>query len=128
MSFCTAINCMDGRIQLPVNTYLRDRLGVDYVDTVTEPGPVQFLANAPECDVTRSILRRVNVSIDKHGSTYVAIIAHADCAGNPAPKEQQIIQLSVAVDFLAKRYPNVRTLGLWVNEQLSVSETAAKHT
>ncbi len=39
MSFCTAINCMDGRTQLPVIEFLKNKLSVEYVDTVTEPGP-----------------------------------------------------------------------------------------
>jgi len=41
MSFCTAINCMDGRTQLPVNEFMRRKLGVAYVDTITEAGSVR---------------------------------------------------------------------------------------
>ena len=44
MIFCTAINCMDGRVQAPVNAYLRTRFNADYVDAVTEPGPALVLA------------------------------------------------------------------------------------
>ena len=44
MSFCTVVNCMDGRVQLPVIRYLQDRIEVLYVDSVTEPGPVRSLA------------------------------------------------------------------------------------
>lgn len=36
--FATAINCIDGRAQMPVNEWVRKNLGADYVDTVTEPG------------------------------------------------------------------------------------------
>ena len=39
MSFCTAINCMDGRVQLPVIRFLQERFKVDYVDVISEPGP-----------------------------------------------------------------------------------------
>jgi len=39
MSFYTAINCMDGRVQLPVITYLQKRFGVEHVDSITAAGP-----------------------------------------------------------------------------------------
>ncbi len=122
MSFCTAINCMDGRTQLPVNTYLREKLGVDYVDTVTEPGPVRILGEKPNSALTESILNRVDISKKKHDSQCVALVAHIDCAGNPAPEDKQREQLAAAVDLLKNRYPDVPILGLWVNEQWSVSE------
>ena len=48
MSFCTAINCMDGRTQLPVIEFLKDKFGVEFVDTITEPGPVRILADQPD--------------------------------------------------------------------------------
>lgn len=44
MSFCTAVNCIDGRVQLPVIRYLQERYGVLYVDVVSESGPVHSLA------------------------------------------------------------------------------------
>lgn len=44
MSFCTAINCMDGRVQLPVINFLMRRFSVEYVDSVTDAGPVKILA------------------------------------------------------------------------------------
>jgi len=128
MSFCTAINCMDGRTQLPVNTYLREKLAVDYVDTVTEPGPVRIVGEEPESAVTRSILNRVDISTQKHGSTCVAVVAHVDCAGNPAGKDKQMKQLKAAVSLLKNHYPGVTILGLWVNEQWSVSEPIGTDT
>ena len=120
--FCTAINCMDGRTQLPVNTYLREKLGVEFVDTVTEPGPVRILAEEPESELTQSILNRVDISTGKHGSGCIAMVAHVDCAGNPVSDETQMGQLDVAVSFLKSRYPNVQVLGLWVGDSWTVSE------
>ena len=123
MSFCTAINCMDGRTQLPVNTYMKEKLGVDYVDTVTEPGPVRILAEEPDSQLAQSILNRVDISTGKHGSQCIAIVAHVDCAGNPASEDKQAKQLEAAVRFVASRYPGVAVLGLWVNDRWAVSET-----
>lgn len=37
--FATTINCMNGRVQIPVIDYMKSKYGVDYVDMVTEPGP-----------------------------------------------------------------------------------------
>ncbi|MCK4916316.1 MAG: hypothetical protein KAS89_09095, partial [Candidatus Eisenbacteria sp.] len=80
MSFCTVVNCMDGRVQLPVIRYLQNRFKVLYVDSVTEAGPVRSLAKPADETVSQSILRRVAVS-RKHGSKVVAVVAHDDCAG-----------------------------------------------
>ena len=55
-SFCTAVNCIDGRgVQLPVNQYLTRRFDVEFVDIVSDTGPVGVLAHDPEClDFRRS--------------------------------------------------------------------------
>ena len=94
--FAAAINCMDGRTQLPVIEWMKRQYGVDYVDTITEPGPVRILAEATDAPALESIRRRLSISATRHGSTRVAIVAHADCAGNPVGKETQLNQLHAA--------------------------------
>jgi hypothetical protein len=37
----------DGRVQEPVITWMKDAYGVQYVDDVTEPGPICMLAATP---------------------------------------------------------------------------------
>ena len=71
------MNCIDGRVQLPVIRYLHERFGVLYVDLVTELGPVRALAGPADAETKRSILRRVAMSIDAHGSGLIAVVAHA---------------------------------------------------
>jgi len=122
MSFCTAINCMDGRTQLPVNEFLRRKLSTQYVDTITEAGPVRILAEEPDSALAASILSRVDISVKKHGSQCVAIVAHHHCASNPAPEDRQKEQLDTTTRFVAARYPGVRILGLWVDSAWSVEE------
>lgn len=122
MSFCTVINCMDGRVQLPVFTYLQKRFDASYVDTVTEAGPVRLLATSPETNAARSMHRRLQVSIDSHGSRQIAVVAHADCAGNPGSEAEQARQLRNAVEILEARYPGCEVIGLWVDEQFAVRE------
>jgi len=116
--FGTAINCMDGRVQLPVIEYLIKTYNLEYIDSITEPGPVKILAeNGAEVD---SIKRRVNISVEAHGSKIIAVIAHYDCAGNPVPKETQIEQLKFALKTVGTWNYNVPCIGLWVDENWQV--------
>ncbi len=124
MSFCTAINCMDGRVQLPVIRFLQKRFDVDYVDAITEPGPNLILAEQTDPQAVESILRRVGISVNKHGSVGIAVVGHYDCAGNPADKDEQLAQTRTAVAFLGKHYPAVEIIGLWVDEDWNVSESS----
>ena len=61
----------------------------------------------------------------KHGSQFVAVVAHWDCTGNPVPEDRQKEHLDLAVRSVAARYPNVRVLGLWVDSRGSVEEFCA---
>jgi hypothetical protein len=125
MSFCTAINCMDGRVQLPVFTYLQKRFAVRYVDMITEAGPVQYLSARPDSNAARSTFRRVDVSVEKHGSTRIAVVAHHDCGGNPVAEAEQRRQLVAAVEALAGRYPRCEVIALWVGTDWGVEELPA---
>jgi hypothetical protein len=125
MDFCTAINCMDGRTQLPVNAYLRELLDAPYVDTITEPGPVRILAEEPDSETTRSILHRLDISVHKHGSRCIGIVAHHDCTGNPAPEARQREQLDLAVRFIAAQHPGAQVLGLWVDAAWTVTQVCS---
>ena len=104
MSFCTVINCMDGRTQEPANKYLKDKYQVKFVDVITEPGPNGILAIKDNKELVSSILSRVDISVNKHGSTRIAIVGHHDCAGNPVPKEQHNKEtLKLLEDIVEKR-------------------------
>jgi carbonic anhydrase len=122
MTFCTAINCMDGRVQLPVITYLQKRFDAIYVDVITEPGPNRILADQTDSTLTASILNRVSISVNKHGSTNIAVVGHYDCAGNPTPEEEQLVQTRKAVALLRKEHPGCTVIGLWVDRDWEVSE------
>ena len=62
MRFCSAINCMDGRVQLPVIRYLQNRFNVDYVDSITEAGPNLILSEAKNTSSTQAIFERLKIS------------------------------------------------------------------
>lgn len=122
MKFCTAINCMDGRVQFPVIKYLRKRFNVAYVDMITEPGPNRILSSMAEPDVVKSIFNRIHISIEKHNSLGIAVVGHYDCAGNPAPKELQDTHTRKAMEVIRQKFSNVEIIGLWVDENWQINE------
>ena len=126
MSFATAINCMDGRVQLPAIHYLKDRFGVNFIDTITEPGPNRILAEQKDKPRLSSILDRLKISIEKHGSRQVAVIGHHDCAGNPASKDEQITHIQKAAAFIRSRYPHAEVIGVWIDENQQIEEIGVR--
>jgi len=120
--FATAINCMDGRVQVPANEWIKKKFRVDYVDTITEPGPNKILAENKDSAAVDSIKRRVAISVNKHGSKYIAVLGHHDCAGNPVDKESQLVHIKSAVKAVNSWGFPVETIGLWVDENWQVSE------
>jgi len=122
MSFCTVINCMDGRVQLPVIKYLQKRFKVEYVDSITEAGPNLILSEQNNPVLVKSVLERLKISIENHNSVGVAIVGHHDCAGNPAPQSDQIIHIQKAIQFLRQQYENIEIIGLWIDKNWEVHE------
>ena len=122
MRFCTVVNCMDGRTQLPVIEYLQARFGAAYVDTITEPGPDLILAAAPDSPAAMSICHRIEISLNGHGSGVIAVVGHHDCAGNPVGRDEHFEHVRSAVTLLAGKYPRAEVIGLWVDETWAVSE------
>jgi len=122
MKFCTAINCMDGRVQLPVIRHLQAKFGADYVDCITDAGPNRVLAECADAGAVDALLARVHISVEKHRSVGIAVAGHHDCAGNPAPKDAQLRHIEAAVRFMQKRYPDLPVVGLWVDEAWRVDE------
>ncbi|MCR4424061.1 MAG: hypothetical protein NUW10_05890 [candidate division WOR-3 bacterium] len=111
---------MDGRVQLPVIDFLKKKFGLDYVDAVTEPGPNKIVAENRDYATIESIKRRVAISVEKHGAKIVALVAHFDCAGNPADKTVQLDQLNQAEEVVKSWGFNTRIVKLWVDEKWQV--------
>lgn len=124
MEFFSLINCMDGRVQLPVIRYLQDRYQVKFVDVITEAGPNLILAEQRDTTRLDSIFSRISISIENHGSEGIAVAGHHDCAGNPAPEAMQISHIRQAVGFLRQHYPEMEMIGLWVDDNWKVNEVA----
>ena len=120
--FCTAINCIDGRVQIPVIKYLQKRFGVEYVDSVTEAAPNLILAGDNNNHLVKSILDRVEISIDAHDSEGIAIIGHYDCAGNSALSDKQIKHIQKAAQLLSDQFKHKNIIGFWIDENWQVHE------
>ncbi len=128
LSFCTVVNCMDGRVQLSVIAYLKKRFGAEYVDSITEPGPNRILAEQQDENLVASILNRLEISVNKHQSVGIAVTGHYDCAGNPTSEAIQKRQIKDAVRFLGQTYPDIEIIGLWIDEHWQVNEIDSSTT
>ena len=120
-TFATAVNCIDGRVQEPVARWMRKRLGVDFVDAVTEAGPDGLFSHGRTADV-ESIRRRVTMSLTKHHSMAVAVVGHHDCAANPVAADTHRDQIRQAVNIVRFWMLPVAFFGLWVDERWAVEE------
>lgn len=114
-TFATVLTCMDGRVQQPVSDWIKEHFGVDYVDTITEPGADVLLTESLiwQNDKIRS---RVLVSVEKHGSKAMAIVGHHDCAGNPVSMEKHKAMIKRSVAEVTSWGLPIRVVGLWVGE------------
>jgi carbonic anhydrase len=121
-TFATAINCIDGRAQVQVTEYLRKKLGVAFVDMITDTGPDGILAQMTDYETIKAIRKRVNVSVRQHGSRHVAVIGHHDCRGNPVDAETHHSHIRSAVQSIRIWYPDIDVFGLWINESWGVEE------
>lgn len=108
---------MDGRVQLPVLTWIKSNYPVDFVDVITEAGIDGVLAKQ---DDIGEILRSIAVSVNVNKSTCLFVIGHHDCRGNPVPVETHHTQIKEAVRRLKRYWPQQDVSGLWVNQTWNV--------
>ena len=114
--FGTAINCMDGRVQLPVINWMREKYRLDFVDMITEPGPDKMLAEGTY-NQAESIKAKVLVSVEKHGSQIIVIAGHDDCAGNPVTPEEHKAHLLKALEKIcACNLPVEKVIAVWLDK------------
>jgi len=115
--FGTAINCIDGRIQLPINQWLKTNYNIDNVDTITEHGIVKLFTNNNE---SAKIHSKVLHSINESDSQIILVSAHHACEGNQVSKDEQIRQIKNAISKIKSWELPVPVIGTWINEQFQV--------
>jgi len=87
---------------------------------ITEAGPNKILAESSDNSILDSIKRRVDISVNKHGSKLITIVGHYDCAGNPVEKETQLKQTLSAIKTVKSWNFEANIIGLWVDENWKV--------
>jgi len=87
--FGTALNCIDGRTQIPIIKWFKENSNVDYVDLITEPGVDKVLSQGNWAEIDR-VKDKVIISINAHNSNIVAVVGHYDCAANPVSNYSSI--------------------------------------
>ena len=122
MNFCTSIHCIDGRIQEPIVKYLKENYSISYIDTITELGPCKILADNEDKISVDSIIGKIEISINKHGSKLIVISGHHDCVGNPCNEEIQRKQIKKAIKYLENNYPEIAIIGLWIDNKWKIKD------
>ena len=113
--FGTALNCIDGRTQLPVIKWLRRNFDVEYVDLITEPGMDKVLSQGLQAETER-LRERVLISITAHNSNVVAIVGHYDCAANPVSDCEHFQDILESTYTVKSWNLPVTVVGLWVDK------------
>jgi carbonic anhydrase len=119
--FAAVITCMDGRIQTRTIDQLITRFGARHIDNITTTGAVKHL-DGTVTPTGEGLLESLAVSVAAHGTTQVAIVAHAGCAGNPVPDGEQMAQLRKAVVAVGGRFPDLEVIGLFLDPNLGFEE------
>lgn len=117
------LNCMDGRVQIPVIHWIQQTYDADYVDMITAPGMDGILAG-PKCSLT-GILENITISIQKNNALKIFIVGHHDCRGNPGTESEHYAQIRQGVARICKEFLDYDVIGLWVNARWQVSEIAS---
>ena len=114
---------MDGRPQRKVADYLAVAFGARHLDNITTAGMVRHVVETTSH--TPVVLSNLDVSITRHDSTKIAVVAHHDCAGNPAPDATQKHQVAAAVTRIEDLYPEAEVVGLWLGPHWIVERIRA---
>ena len=116
--FATSVSCMDGRIQLPLANWIKEKYSVDFVDAITEPGVDKTVAVNSNLE---SIKFKVGISINAHKSELIVISGHFDCAGNPVSDDEHISQIKKGVEVISSWNTGVKVIGVWVDNSWNVN-------
>ena len=116
--FATSISCMDGRIQTPINQWIRENYSIDYVDTITEPGVDKKVAEDVNLESLKS---KILISVNIHKSRLIVISGHYDCAGNPVSNEMHISQITKGIEVINSWNLDAKVIGIWIDENWSIN-------
>ncbi len=115
--FATAINCIDGRVQLPVAEFIKKNYAVEYVDMITVPGPDKVLSACRNMYEIGSLKDKLLFSYNNRDSKLIFIISHYGCLGNPSVKNVHLKQLRIAMKKVKKWCAQAKVYGIWINKE-----------
>lgn len=110
---------MDGRVQLPVQHWIKENYPVDFVDVITEAGMDHVLSTEKYIG---EILRSIRISVDINKSSFLFIVGHYDCRGNPVEENVHRKEIIASVMRLKEHWPKHEIIGLWVNKSWAVEK------
>jgi hypothetical protein len=116
-TFGTCLTCLDGRVQEPLQQWLKEKHKVNYVDMITEHGVVKLFSDDKHQTNFRT---KIHHSISNGNSKIILVSAHHDCEGNMISKDEQISQIKDAISTIQSWNLDVPVVGAWVNEQFQV--------
>lgn len=120
MTFATCLNCIDGRVQMPVINWITKSYDIKYVDMITEPGMDGLLAQK-DFNI-KYITKKVEKSIEVHDTKNIFIVGHHDCAGNPVDDLNHKNNIHSAVNRVIKIFNHLNVVGLWLCEDFEVEK------
>jgi carbonic anhydrase len=113
----TCLNCIDGRVQLPILHWIREHYRIDFVDVITVAGMDGVLASQDNID---DIIRSITISISINKSILIFVVGHYDCRGNCVDKKIHREHIAKSVKRLKAYWPELEIIGLWVNSHWQV--------
>ena len=116
--FATCLNCMDGRVQLPVIHWIQKQYGFDYIDMITEAGMDGLLAK-DDVDI-KNVIEKITISLERHNSEMIFIVGHFDCAGNPVDNDIHKEHVHAAVNKIKSLFTRCEIVGLWISDKWEV--------
>ena len=111
-SFATSLSCMDGRVQIPMNDWIKAKYGVDFVDTITAPGIDKVMFDG----TVESLKKSVMISVTNHKSNLVVVSGHFGCAGNPVSDEEHFTHIKKSVEIISSWNLDADVVGVWIDE------------
>ena len=111
-SFATSLSCIDGRVQLPMINWIKEKYSVDFVDTITAPGIDKVISDG---DV-ESIKKSVMISVSNHKSSHIVISGHFGCAGNPVSEDEHLTHIKNSVELVKSWNLDADVVGVWIDE------------
>ncbi len=115
--FVTCLNCIDGRVQLPVINWITINYDVKYVDMITAPGIDSIIADT---DNINDILEKITISKNVHSTNRIFIVGHYDCLANPVEDETHNQQIINSVYRIKELYSTSNVIGLWVDSKFII--------